>query len=480
MGVGFSRDDSACRVMDGVTQHLRKSGDTASTQSRAGFAVLEIFRRKVGGARWYRALGLGGMHSLLGLVLSFITIKFTAVYLGPSGIALVAQLGNFISICQGILGGGIGTATGRLSPEFGHDSAGRKRFLATAWRLASLFAVASIVVIAAGSGPLARWLLTSDEYRTAMMLAGVAVGCLVLNTVIISAINAAGEMGRVVACYAITSLVAFAVYVPASVVWGIPGGLIGFAISQSVCLPVSLTMLRWSSSVALEDFRGRFDRTQAQRILGFVPMLIAHSTMSSLGLILIRDMVASHLGLVTAGLWQATWRVSEIYLGVVMASLSLYFLPRLGEVVGTRALREEIVRTFARVVGITAVVALTIFLLRDWVVRMVFTEEFLPVRDLMPFQLLGDVLRMAAWTLGFVLVALVRSRWYIALEILIPAIYFGGALFLVPEFGARGVTWAYCLAGAAHFCVSVFALRDVLIQGSDGRSNGRGSGNLSD
>jgi PST family polysaccharide transporter len=456
--------------MDGVTRHLRESGDKASTQPRAGFAVLEIFRRKLWGGRWYRALGLGGIYSTLGLVLSFVTIKFTAVYLGPSGIALVAQLGNFISICHGILGGGIGTATGRLYPEFGSDRAGRKRFLATTWRLASLFAVVSIVTIALASGPLARWLLTSDEHSTAVMLAGVAVACLVLNTVIVSAINAAGEMGRVVACYAIASVIAFAVYVPASVVWGIPGGLIGFAISQSVFLPVSLAMLRWSSSVAPQDFRGRFDRTQARRILGFVPMLIVHSTMSSLGLILIRDMVASHLGLVTAGLWQATWRVSEIYLGVVMASLSLYFLPRLGEVVGTRVLREEIVRTFARAVGITAAVALTIFLLRDWVVRIVFTQEFLPVRDLMPFQLLGDVLRMAAWTLGFVLVALVRSRWYIALEILVPAIYFGAALLLVPRYGVQGVTWAYCLAGAAHFAISAFALRDVLFQGSDGRS----------
>src|SRR5260370_11277028 len=127
---------------------------------------LEIFRRKVWGARWYRALGLGGMHSLLRLALSFVTIKFTAVYLGPSGIALVAQLGNFITVCHGILGGGIGTAIARLYPEFGHDQAGRKRFLATAWRLPSLFAVASIVLIALGSAPLSRWLLPSDAHLT--------------------------------------------------------------------------------------------------------------------------------------------------------------------------------------------------------------------------------------------------------------------------------------------------------------------------
>jgi len=174
---------------------------------------------------------------------------------------------------------------------------------------------------------------------------------------------------------------------------------------------------------------------------------------------------------VTAGLWQATWRVSEVYLGVVMAAVSLYFLPRLGEVAGTPALRKEILRTFVQAVGITAVIALAIFILRDWVVRIVFTEEFLPVRDLMPFQLLGDVLRMAAWILGFVLVALVRSRWYIALELLVPAIYFSGALLLVPKHGAQGVTWAYCLAGAAHFAISVFALRDILIHGADGGSS---------
>jgi PST family polysaccharide transporter len=193
--------------------------------------------------------------------------------------------------------------------------------------------------------------------------------------------------------------------------------------------------------------------------------------MSPLGLILIRDLIASHLGLATAGIWQATWRLSEVYMGIVMMSVSLYFLPRLGEVVGTPALREEIMRTFGRAVGITAVFAVAIFLLRDWVVRIVFTEEFLPVRDLMPYQLVGDVLKMAAWTLGFVLVALVRSRWYITLEMLVPAIYFGGALLLVPEHGVQGVTWAYCLAGATHFAISVFALRDVLISGPRRRND---------
>ena len=440
-----------------------------NTRSETVSSVAGIFGRSATPARWYRAVGLSGMNSLLRLTLSFVSIKFTAIYLGPTGLALVAQLSNFIYLVHGLMGYGIGSATSRVCPEFKNDEAGRKRFLATSWRLASVFALVAIVVIALASGPLAQWLLTSEAHRPAVMLGGVAVACMVLNVAIIAAMNAVGEMGRCVASNMIAAVVGFAVYVPASIVWGLPGGLIGYAVSQTVSLPISLLILRGSSILAPEDFRGKFDSKQAQRIRGFLPMLIANSVMSPLGLILIRNLVASDLDWTTAGLWQATWRLSETYLGVVMASLSLYFLPRLGEVVGTPALRQEILATFARTVGLTAAAALTLFFARDWVVHIVFTKEFMPVRDLMPFQLLGDVMKMAAWTLGFVFVALVRSNWYIALEILIPAIYFGAALVLVPEFGARGVTWAYCLSAATHLTVSVFALRDVLFQGFDGR-----------
>ena len=151
-----------------------------------------------------------------------------------------------------------------------------------------------------------------------------------LAHVIICALDGAGELGRVVACASLSAAAGFAVYVPACVLWGIPGGLVGYALSQILALPVSYALLRGSPGVAPADFRAAFDPVLARRILAFMPMLVVHSAMQPLGLILIRDSVAAQLGLESAGLWQAAWRLSEVYLGVVMASLSLYFLPRLG------------------------------------------------------------------------------------------------------------------------------------------------------
>lgn len=412
--------------------------------------------------RWSRALGLGSFLALLRLVLSFLTIKVTAVYLGPSGLALVAQLVNFIGCCHGAVGNSIGSAIARIVPELRDDRGQRRRLLTTAWRLAAVLAGFTALAIVPFAAPLARWLFASEAHAAAVALGAAAAGCLVLAQVVNSSLNGSGEMGRAVTSGSLAAVAGFLVYVPACILWGIEGGLAGYAVAQMLALPVALAMLRRSERVAPADFRDGFDAPLARRVLGFFPMLVAHAALHPLGLIVVRDTVAMQLGLHEAGLWQAAWRLSEVYLGVVMASLSFYFLPRLGEVAGTPELRGEILRTFWRAVGLIATVALGLYFTRDLVVRVVFTQEFLPVRDLMPLQLLGDVLRIGGWTLGFVLVALVRSRWYVALQFLMPGIYVGATLVLVPGFGLHGVPLAYCVASAAQLGISWFALRDIL------------------
>jgi len=412
--------------------------------------------------RWSRALGLGSFLSLLRLVLSFLTIKVTAVYLGPSGLALVAQLVNFIGCCHGAMGNSTASAVARVIPEFRNDRAARRRLLSTAWRLAAVLVGLAGLLIVPFAAPLAGWLLASEAHAPAVALGAAAAACLVLAQVINSSLNASGEMGRAVTSASLASIAAFLVYVPACILWGTQGGLVGYALAQMLALPIAFALLRRSERVTPADFRDRFDAPFARRILGFFPMLVAHAAMHPLGLIVVRDTVALQLGLHDAGLWQAAWRLSEVYLGLVMASLSMYFLPRLGEVAGTPELRAEILRTFWRAVGLIATVALALYLARDLVVRVVFTQEFLPVRDLMPLQLVGDVLRIGGWTLGFVLVALVRSRWYIALQLLMPGLFAGGTLALVPGLGLHGVTLAYCIASAAQLGISWFALRDIL------------------
>jgi len=422
-------------------------------------------------AGFKRAFGFGGAQVAVRLVFGFASIKVTAVYLGPAGLALVAQLGSFISMCQGLLANGAGTAMVRLSAEYGTDTQRLRSLLGSAGRLALMLALAAVVIISIASPWVAQWLLTDSAYLWAIVASALAIAASILNSVMLGALNGRKEVGLVVLSNVASTIVGFIIFVPACIQWGIAGGLVGSALAYVLALPVTVLLLRRARHIRTTDFLGPMVGQEVKKIAHFYPMLVAHSTLAPLGLILIRDLAGRHLGLDGAGIWQACWRLSEVYLMVVTTSVSLYLMPRLGEVIAVPdSLRREVWRSLKNVAAITASLAFVLFLMREWVVRIVFSSAFDGVAELMPWQLAGDVLRMSAWTLGFVLVALVRSVWYMALEIMVPLAYVVATSWLIGDHGVAGIPWAYCAAEGLHLALGAFALRDVLFCRTSPRS----------
>jgi PST family polysaccharide transporter len=228
-----------------------------------------------------------------------------------------------------------------------------------------------------------------------------------------------------------------------------------------------LALASRTRSLALSDFIGGFDRGEAARIGSFYRILVFHAVMAPLSLILIREHVTSHLSLESAGLWQASWRLSETYTMVVIMSATTQYMARLGEVAHSPArLRAELLKTMAMAVSATAALALTIYLLRDWIVRLLFSRAFLPVTDLLPIQLTGDVVKMVGSMLGYGLVATSRNGWYIAIEIAVPSAFILAARALTPSMGVSAVPSAYVIAGVLQSTMTIVALRHVLFMRS--------------
>jgi polysaccharide transporter, PST family len=118
-------------------------------------------------------------------------------------------------------------------------------------------------------------------------------------------------------------------------------------------------------------------------------------------------------------------------------------------------------------VAATAVCALAIFLFREWIIKLIFSSAFLPVADLIPMQLVGDVLKMGGVTLGYVLVATLRARWYMVIAVVNPAVFVGVARVLDVTHGVHGVTIAYAVSSLIQLVLSVVALRDLMfVRGS--------------
>ena len=411
-----------------------------------------------------RAFGWGGGMAIVRLACSFVSIKVTAVYLGPSGLALVAQLASFLSLFQSMLGQGLVTGMVRIASEPTTDSERRRATCSTALTLGAGLTLALGLVLLIAAAPIAGWLLGDSRHAPIIAVSGIAVAAAVLVDLLQGALGVSREIHLIGATSIAAALLGLALFAPAAWLWGTEGAMWAnlALIPVAAAITAAAVHLR-SRQVRLRDFIGRIDPVLCRRILGFYPMLIVNGALPPLALILVRDALTASHGLDTAGLWQASWRLSEAYQALVFSSVSLYFMPSMGERAGRPAeLRQQMLRTLLTTTAATALMALAIFALRDEVVRLVLSARFAAVSGILPVQLIGDVARAAGTILGMSLVATMRTGWFIAMTAACCAAFVGGTCLLAPPLGAVGVSWAHLATGLLQIAIGIAALRDLL------------------
>jgi PST family polysaccharide transporter len=162
-------------------------------------------------------------------------------------------------------------------------------------------------------------------------------------------------------------------------------------------------------------------------------------------LIFVRERLTSSLGLSQAGYWQASWRLSDVYLMLITTTLSVYYLPRIAEIRSAREMRAEIFKVYRFVLPVVVVSSLSIFFLRDFIINSLFTPEFSPMRDLFAWQLVGDFVKIGAWVLSYIMLGRAMIRSYVATEVIFSGLFYVLTIVFVKYFGLQGVAIAYAI-----------------------------------
>lgn len=401
------------------------------------------------------ALFWGGAQTVIRMVLSFVSIKVTAVFLGPAGLALVGQLGNFISLLQGTLGNAIQTGVVKLTAEAGGDRNRLQALWGTSLRLAVGLGIAAALVVGVAAVPLSTWLLGDGKYWPVLVLAGCCMPFVLANLVLTGALNGLKKINALGMVAIGSALLGSLMFIPLSYVLGIWGGLIGTTLSYGLSFVVALVMISRSREASASDFLRGWRGGVAASLIAFYPMLLVHSVAEPAASILVRDALASNLGLKQAGFWQATLRLSDMYTMVLTTALSMYLMPHLSSISDARRFGRELARTVLLVALLTGLAAGALYLLRDLVIVLVFTREFEPVRDLLAYQLVGDVFKMAGWPIRMALVIKMRSASYMLVEAGVAVTQILLTYYWVKEMGVQSATLAYALTWGAWLVVTL-------------------------
>jgi PST family polysaccharide transporter len=371
--------------------------------------------------------------------------KILAVAVGPAGYAIIGQFQNAVSVVVSLAGGIVSTGVTKATAQHFDDDEHQHRVWQTAIRfslIASIVTGVGLMVI----GPwLSVWLLNKTDMTAIFTWLALTLPAMAANNLLLAIVNGKKEVGIYVSANIIGSLVTMLVTGLLAYYFGLYGALVAFTINPAVALISTAAMVARRSWFKTRFLWGGINRKALNELSGFGLMGLTSALATPITFMLIRDHLSSHLDLASAGYWQASWKVSEIYLMLVTTTLSVYYLPRLAEIRTATDLRVEIMKVYRFVMPVVTVGAITIFVLRDFIINTLFTSDFLPMRELFTWQLTGDVIKIGSWILAYIMLGRAMVKVFVITEISFSISFVLISWALIEMYGLVGVSMAYVI-----------------------------------
>lgn len=386
---------------------------------------------------------LSAIANFVRIITGLITTKVMAVQLGPAGVALLGQFSSLhgllcvLSTCttsQGLIRLGAEHPVG--TPEYRTSiSTGFKITVATS----AIIGLITLVL----STTLAEHLLHDRAYWPFVALAGTTLLFHGMSVVILTALNGQQDTATYTRVSIVQGLIASAFSIAGALIAELPGVFVGMATSVPFAFLASLAIVRSKPWFSATTFLSPFSSETGKRFIGFATMSIATAVSTPVALLAIRELLIDNSGLDAAGYWQATWRISEIYLGILVTTIGLYLIPRLSKHPNRILHFLELKRVCLLVCILCAAVSTALITGSEWVVKILYSSAFEPMQHLFPLQLAGDFFKAMALVLNTVLIVNSRVGQQVLGEVGAAAAFVFLASILVTTSGVQGVQTAY-------------------------------------
>jgi len=405
---------------------------------------------------------LSAIATVIRVLAGFVSVKIVAVYIGPSGLALVGQMQNFIGMMSSIASAGIGSGVVKYTSEYHEDECTKRKIWSSAFKLTLVLVVPMAVTIILFSDTISQKLLHTREYSSVFVIFAVSIIFFVLNGLLTSILNGQKEIKRLTILNIVGALLGLVVTVILVMNYELYGALVAGIISQSIVFFITLGFVMKSQWFKISHFLGALDREYTKKLLKYSAMALTSAISIPLSHMYLRDYIGTHMGWDAAGYWQAVWRISETYLMLVTMTLSIYYLPKLSGIEDRSELKKELLYGYKIILPIVIVMAVTIYVLRDFIILILFTPKFLPMSELFFYQLIGDVIKIAAWLLGYVMVAKAMTRLFIVSELLAVLSFVLLSVWFMNLYGLVGITMAFMVNYMLYLMLLYFSLRGYL------------------
>ena len=401
---------------------------------------------------------LTAISTIIKIISGFVINKVVAIYVGPSGLAIIGQLQNFMELIITFSNGAITNGVVKYTAEY-QTIEQKKRIFSTSIIISFVCSLLISIFLFGFSEYLSEFILKDVQYSSVFVVFGATIFLFALNTVFMSILNGQKEIKKYILVNIAGSI--FSLFFTSFLIMqlNLMGALYALVVNQSVIFFVTLAFVLKSSWFKFEYFIQGIDKDSLSKLSRYSLMAITSALTVPVSHLMIRNYIGENLGWDNAGYWQGIWYISTMYLMLVTTSLGVYYLPKLSGITDNIELKKEIYSGYKIIMPIVIVMSILIFLLKEYIILVAFSDKFMPMMDLFAWQLIGDVIKIASWLLAYLMLAKAMTKIFIYTEIGFSALFVLLSIYFIDTFGLIGITYAFSLNYFLYLIVMIFIFR---------------------
>ncbi|TGE04131.1 MATE family efflux transporter [Hymenobacter fodinae] len=370
--------------------------------------------------------------------------KLLALYGGAGGITLLAHFQNLMALFTTLPNDGVHVGLVKyLAPL--RPGSGRYR----AWWGASLILnvgalLLGFLLLALVPNPLI------GMFRPTIGWGGLfALGITLLtgHALLVSVLLAAGQLRQyVLLTVLLSSLGVGAVATVLALGGSSESALLAYLFAQGMTIVPTLLLAHRAG--LLPRLTGRFSQPALRGLSRFLLMAVSVLLFGKSIDFAMREVLIRQLGLSQTDLWQAIAKLSDNYTMVFSAIMGSVYYPRLAAFSAQPLQRKALVRAVLALLAPAILVGFVVlWLLRVWLLPLLFDQHFVAAAPLLAPQLVGDWAKFLTWTLLYLLTVQAQVGRYIFVQAASAVLYAVLLVWLLPHYGLMGAP----LAHAARF-----------------------------
>ncbi len=380
--------------------------------------------------------------------------------MGPSGLALVGNLRNALALFG--LGATFGIDQGVLKyqSELEDQPEELEKMYATSAFYGLIGSVFICLILCFGASFWSQFLFKTKDFNYIFIILAFTMPFTAVYNLSLAIINGKSN-------YKKATIITFSTYTMVTLlviflvsVYKLSGVLLAISLTP-VAQFLTLFFFSKNSLKLFTSLKMQFHSFYRNALFTFIVMSCAAVFLGNIVDLQLRNHLINNLSAEEAGYWTSMSGLSNYYLSFMTGVYSLYILPKYAKINKLEFFIQELKKIYKLILPVFGLVFIVLFWFRELVIKLLFSEDFLPMESLFKWQLLGDFVKIIAMVIAYQFIAKNLWKLFILTEALSYILLYVLGVFFMDKMGVEGITFAHFLRYIIYLIIVILSVKRI-------------------